>query len=779
MQCTRCSLPPALLAALAVLAGTVAGQGTGPVPASPPTAAALRSMLDSLTHPNPSPDHVLAVHDLTLRRDAIELQLQDGFVFWGTPIGGRIVSAGFIGSGLLSVLPPPGVERTELRRVLRDTVVHAPITAAWLLFADSTPLELAHRSGAPSPAQGPVASAFERLHGWTPDLDLPADFEMAVVNGVTSGFFYARVKRVDGEDLMVQLDPEDPEPVAVLRGGKLQGQKSQIVSQFGTAEELADTTGGDSVRDFLKLEGYRIESSFNGGLDLRGQTTLRLTARQAAMRWVQLDLYSELTADSVADDSAPADAFDVEKSSEALWVRFGAAVQPGETRALRVSYHGHIVGRGSMIRAALPAGVTGLLDNWTYIKTPYSWFPRYPSRQTATVDLLFHVPKQFQLASIGKLQDSQVVGDVSTTHWVSERPADQICFNIGEFEERQITDPRIPPVTVQMNSEAHRRLDQAGFGRADIREVGDDVANSLSFFTRVYGAPLFSHYFATEIPGSYGEAFPGLMYYSMLTFASEDQSGFQEVFRAHEMAHQWWGIGVEPAGTRDAWLSEGFADFSGLWYMQLILNDNTKFFKLLDDYRRDIQARRRDAPPIALGGRIDQTDTPDDYDLIVYKKGAWVLQMLRNLMIDFHTMKEDAFIAMMQDFYAQYRGRRASTRDFERLVERHFGMSMDWFFDEWVRGTAIPKYTLSWKSDSMPDRHIVLHLRVRQEDVPAGFIMPVPVRLKFASGGEAIVRITVHGPVTEGTLPVPESLSGVELNPLGSVLADIKTEGWH
>src|SRR2546430_6775857 len=39
---------------------------------------------------------------------------------------------------------------------------------------------------------------------------------------------------------------------------------------------------------------------------------------------------------------------------------------------------------------------------------------------------------------------------------------------------------------------------------------------------------------------------------------------------------------------------------------------------------------------------------------------------------------------------------------FRSVVERHTGMPMDWFFDEWVKGTAIPTYHVAWKAE--PDR---------------------------------------------------------------------------
>src|SRR5438046_8463305 len=119
-------------------------------------------------------------------------------------------------------------------------------------------------------------------------------------------------------------------------------------------------------------------------------------------------------------------------------------------------------------------------------------------------------------------------------------------------------------------------------------------------------------------------------------------SGYDEILRAHEMAHRWWGIGVDPASYRDRWLSEGFAEFSGLWYMQLVLGDNEKFFRHLKHWRREIRGRRDAAPPLGIGWRAEPLNARDSR-LTTYYKGAWVLQMLRNLILNFRTMQEDAF----------------------------------------------------------------------------------------------------------------------------------------
>lgn len=783
--CPTCRITAVLLLS-SLAASRATAQATAPAERYDTVFAQLQAM-------TPQAERTAQVRDVTLRRDAIVLHLEEGRVIATTPVTGRMVGAVFLGRGSVTFVPPLAIERAELKRVLGDTAIDAPITAAVLVFTDSTEGELERQVTFQAGASG--GDAMGRLHD---ALAILLDDDQRLVgeptlmtdllNGAASGFFYVHVKRVRGRDLIFKVDPQQPEAVALLRGGGSgpNAPKVQVVSQFRRADRLADSVPAASgALDPLRLESYQVEATIAKGLGFSAISTARVTARQGGIRWAPFRLYSELHVDSVGDGAGTTDSFFRARRSPELWVRFDPPMRAGETRTVRVGYHGDLIGFGSIMEQFMPVGVPRfqlppLMDQWLFVKSSQDWFPRYGHRQAGTVDLTFHTPKRYQIASIGQLVDSRVDADVATTHWVLDRPTDQICFNLGEFREVKITDPRIPPVTVQMNDDAHRRLEDIFKGQANPQQdVAADVANSLAFFTRVYGAPLYKQYYATEVPFSYGQAFPGLMYLSVWTFQTLDESGGEETFRSHEMAHQWWGIGVAPAGDRDAWLAEGFADFSGLWYTQLILHDNTKFFRELDARRRRIRARGTNAPPIGLGWRVAQTDDPRDYSIVIYEKGAWVLQMLRNLMLDFRTMNEDAFTATMQDFYTQYRGRSASTADFQRVVERHAGIPMGWFFDEWVNGTAIPTYTLSWTADSQPGGAALLRLRVRQDGVGPGFVMPVPLRIQFPDSGVAYIRVNVRGPMTEATLRVPAYPAALELNPFESVLAEVKTELWR
>jgi hypothetical protein len=140
---------------------------------------------------------------------------------------------------------------------------------------------------------------------------------------------------------------------------------------------------------------------------------------------------------------------------------------------------------------------------------------------------------------------------------------------------------------------------------------------------------------------------------------------------------------------------------------------------------------------------------------------------------------------MLREFMQRDQRTLTSSYDFKAVAEKYMTKALDlrddkkldWFFDEWVYGTAIPTYTFSWTAQR-DSAGVQAHLRVRQSDVPRGFGMYVPVLIKFAEG-EALIRMLVHGDTTEATIRLPAEPVAMELNPLESVLADVKTEGWH
>ena len=128
----------------------------------------------------------------------------------------------------------------------------------------------------------------------------------------------------------------------------------------------------------------------------------------------------------------------------------------------------------------------------------------------------------------------------------------------------------------------------------------------------------------------------------------------------------------------------------------------------------------------------------------MYDKGAYVVHMLRMTMQD-RANKDNpdaAFIAMMSDFVRSYGGRNATTEDFKSVVQRHMTRNLnatgdgkvDWFFNQWVYGSAIPRYTS--KFDVAPGAEGKFRIKgsITQAEVPQDFRALVPVYVEFDKG---------------------------------------------
>ncbi len=154
---------------------------------------------------------------------------------------------------------------------------------------------------------------------------------------------------------------------------------------------------------------------------------------------------------------------------------------------------------------------------------------------------------------------------------------------------------------------------------------------------------------------------------------------------------------------------------------------------------------------------------------MAYPKGAYVLSMLRSLMWTADGDKQ--FIEMMHDFVASHRDRPASTESFKTVAEKHMLKSMDfdhngkldWFFNEWVYGTEIPRYSFDYEIAPLGNGHVKAKLTLTQSEVGPGFAMAVPLFADFGKGHPVrIGEFPIVGSTTrtaEIELPgVPKSL---------------------
>jgi aminopeptidase N len=115
--------------------------------------------------------------------------------------------------------------------------------------------------------------------------------------------------------------------------------------------------------------------------------------------------------------------------------------------------------------------------------------------------------------------------------------------------------------------------------------------------------------------------------------------------------------------------------------------------------------------------------------------------MIRMMMRDNKT-GDEIFKTTMQDFVQTYSGKAATTEDFKTMMEKHMTPDMDfdgnhrldWFFNEYVYGTALPTYKIDSTFDKDASGDVVLNLKATQSGVDDKFRMLVPIYLELADG---------------------------------------------
>ncbi len=754
--------------------------------ASPPlaTEVAFEQRYADLQHLALVPGRVAEVNGLVLRRDVATFNFEQGRFYLLSPIAGRTIGLVYRGKGTFSFTPPPGIERARVQRFYKRPTLAQPFSDVVFLFADSTLLEVERQVSfgpgePPGDLRSPVRSMLDYL-GDNRSRSFDVDIMSAVLNGENSDLFYAHVTPSGGDPLMFMLAPQRNE--AVRLSGRLRRagwlRESEVVSQFARQGDTVRATTYErrpqaTTRDFA-IESW-LDQTGAGDVGFRAIATFKIDAASTVGPWVAFHLFEELQADSARWAGGERAVVFKGKRSPTLWVNLGRALPAGDSRTLTLFYHGDLIDR---------------FGDWFYIKSAAAWYPvALEGRSRARFDLTYHTSAAFVLASVGDSMGSSRDGRRVTTRWVTPGPVQFAAFNLGRYKEQRIQEQGLPPITVLAADDAHKvfaqelhRRGMTEFGRQRNMKavVGNDVLNSIKFFRHAFGEPPVKHIYVTEVPYFHGLAFPGLVHLSWTTFHQTQDDGFDEFFRAHEVAHQWWGIGVDYTTYHDQWLSEGFASFAGLWYLQTVRKDNPRYFRMLDRWRADILARRSEPDPVWLGWRNTTGLDERGYSVIVYQKGAWALHMLRILMLDLKTMNEDRFTETMRDFYRTHQGERASTEDFRRTVESHMGMDMGWFFDQWVYGTEIPAYTVSHRTRSAEKGQFRVTMRVEQAGVSDSFQMWVPVTLDLGANRAVRLRVKVRGPHTEIDLPlVPSQPRAVRFNDLDGVLADVKEVGWR
>ncbi|HEU5336225.1 MAG TPA: M1 family aminopeptidase, partial [Terriglobales bacterium] len=337
------------------------------------------------------------------------------------------------------------------------------------------------------------------------------------------------------------------------------------------------------------------------------------------------------------------------------------------------------------------------------------------------------------------------------------------------------------------------------------QEVADEAAHAIEFLSPRLGPFPYSSLALTQMPGRSSQGWPGLIYLSSLTFLTPNEREalhfsppadvlYGEVMPAHEVAHQWWGDLVSWHSYRDQWIGEALANYSVL--MMLQQEHPQDFALMMQTYREQLLQKNKAglellrAGPVTLGLRLSSSKFPDAYDAIAYGRGTWLFHMLRCMLRDAGAQTaaggrtpggngDELFWRVLRLLQQRFAGRVMDLHDVQEAFEQNLPPSLryegrnslEWFFDGWVNGTAIPRLQLTGARFVHRKNLLLAAGTIKQQDAPSDLVTSVPIYAAIRGRSPVLLgRVFADGPATAFRLRAPAGAYKLLLDPYETIL---------
>jgi hypothetical protein len=802
-----------------------------PVAGQTPAPASTATIWNALSAPSMDAAKSARAENVSIVRDAVHITLTDGTIQLTNPVNGVVFGAVFHGNGRLEAVPPNPIEARQLLLFTKQEKLNMAFTDATFSFTDNLAEEIAKQ--VKWQANG---SASDDLYAnrQKDREDMGAEYLPRLFKSVMSpdrqrtAYFLADLKTKEKGWVEVRCDAMQPEEVRIGRWADVGPFKiSDVWMNFSAGgRDFRHAYDDPAARQDFLIPAYQITTNLADNAELTATAKATVRPRYSGEHVLLFALDSNLRVSSVKDAQGRAIEFFQPRERKERSQSYGDYVavalkeptQADRNEVLEFQYGGkHVVVK---------------VGGGNYFCHSFGWYPSAFANELgvdefafrSNFDLTFRSPKKYSLVATGNKVSSTTDGKELITAWNTDIPIAAAGFAFGDYK---ITTEKVGDIEVQVY--ANRQPDDllaalqsrfenpiedlaAGPGGSHMtasavgtlsaaaltKTISSETANTLRVFQNYFGPYPYKQLAVTNIIGSYGQGWPGLLYLGWFTFLDstqrhelgmKNQTGLTDFFRGHESSHQWWGHRVGWKSYHDQWLSEGFAEFSGKLYVQF--RQNQKEF--LEQFRRDkellqtgdVKMHQVDSlGPIWMGRRIRSSETsPSSYQNLIYSKGGYVLQMLREQLADPRNPDPDhLFKAMMQDYCKTFDNRPASTEDFKSIVEKHMTRSMDldgnhrmdWFFNQYVYGTGIPHYSFRVSLEATPDGKTHVKGEISRSGVADMWKDAIPL---YAHAGDKTMRLgmlAITHPTEPLDLTLPVRIDRLTINDHEDLLADVK-----
>ena len=445
--------------------------------------------------------------------------------------------------------------------------------------------------------------------------------------------------------------------------------------------------------------------------------------------------------------STPAMAYSVKTASDTLEITLPAPVAVGQEFRVRVRYRGTPGTGGAFGSGYNRTTHSGRSVIYTFSE-PYkasTWWPCKDdmSDKATTMGLSVTVPSGagWEVVTNGTLQSRTVSGSTETWRWLNAHPIATylVSLCVSNYIYVGTTYTALDGVTQMPIKHAiyPENISYEGTGAAGTLAV-------MEFFAEKFGEFPFldeKYYTASHASGS------GMEHQTCTSMPARDVQDGRQRRNVHELAHSWFGDLITCKNFNHLWLNEGFATIcEALWFEHE--GGPSAYHSWVDNWTVS------DSQPLV------GPDSDNFAGSVAYRKGAWVLHMLRGMLGD------DAFFDLLKGWasHPPVRYGNADSAQFEAFCEARTGRDLTAFFSQWLtRGTDVgtpgrPRYQFNANYNlAVPT---LLSVKIDQVQGGAPYQMPIQLFLTDALGAsktvvvENTVSSVTHGVPLDGFVPV-------------------------
>jgi Peptidase family M1 domain/Peptidase M1 N-terminal domain len=437
-------------------------------------------------------------------------------------------------------------------------------------------------------------------------------------------------------------------------------------------------------------------------------------------------------------------------TGETLTITPATAISAGAEFTVETEYDGFIYNTnasGGMVKS--PSTNTVFTFGEPY--DTRRWLPCFDFPfDKVTSDMRVTMDTEYEVLSNGLLESVTDHGNgTHTYHWINEEQTSTylLAFSAGPYVvvNDEPAGANNTPVAYWILPQYQAQAEY-DFGRTD------DMIN--------YFEPLFGIYPFVKYDQAMAAIFGGwgaMEHQTATTFGHSlvnTGSRHYEHIVAHELGHQWWGDYVGPRTFANIWLNEGFASYTeALWAENFSEEDRQV---MLAGFRSQFYSHDSNT-------RHPIYDPPNGhlFCTTIYKKGGWILHMLRWVVGD------QNFFDGLQHYADLHGFESASSPDFQAAMEAVSGMDLTSFFDEWVYGQGYPEYITTNLKIRQVGNEYELNFRLYQVQQNAPyFSTPIPIMVREkVSEAPVVYRNTIVRAEVEAVYGQNVVLGGFSLPP--------------